>query len=267
MFSALGSLRFWTFFTSTFYENRIISLVFTVLAILVVGKWISNNKWSNREFIYFILYVAFLTPVSTFFVVIILGRITGSLRLFRTEMNGFTPVLSAFTMIARLEIPDTQISFFSFPLAGKHLTYAMILISFIFTVLFNNLTPLLFTLFGSYYGWLYIRFYLKKENVIGISNDEFSFSSFFPESLQKIINPVSNSFYYIFSYILNFRHDKTTTTLPLTNVLTSGNTIGQAPKQQLIAEEVKRRIETGNKEIDALLSKVEKEETIIEIKE
>lgn len=203
-------------------------------------------------------------------IVIILARITGKLNLFRTEMNGFSPVLSAFTVLARLEIPDTQISFFSFPLLGKHLPYAMILISFIFTVLFIKLTPLLYSLFGIYYGWIYIRFYLKKEDSIGTLNDDFSFASFFPESTHRIITPISNIFYSIFSFVLKIRNDgKTTTSLPVSQTQTNGNVLGQTPKQQLISEEVKRRIETGNKEIDALLSKTEinLDETVIEIKE
>ncbi|KAL0298672.1 UNVERIFIED_CONTAM: Rhomboid-like protein 19, partial [Sesamum radiatum] len=51
-------------------------------------------------------------------------------------------------------------------------------------------------IFGTYIGWIYLRYWQKKPEtkLRGDPSDEFAFSTFFPEFLRRIIDPVATIF-------------------------------------------------------------------------
>jgi len=71
------------------------------------------------------------------------------------------------------------------------------------------------TLFGIYFGWIYIRFY-KTDPVTGVKGDpEFTFEFFFPRPLRPLVNLVTSTLLGILNFLGLLREEKAT--VPLEN--------------------------------------------------
>jgi len=102
---------------------------------------------------------------------------------FNSKICGFSGVLSAFTVVVKQANPEQDIRvLFSLSLRAKYIPSCLFAISFILTLLGFSSS---FTLFGITNAWIYLRFFQKRvDGSKGDLSENFSFASFFPESLQ-----------------------------------------------------------------------------------
>jgi hypothetical protein len=245
----LGRMSIWTFVTAPFFENSLIDLIFSVIAVLIVGKWVSQLKWSNREFTQFIVYVNVISMVCSFFCLTFYIRTTLSIGLLRIQLNGFFAAISAFSVIAKMEIPENQIQLGLLPVAAKHLPAAGFVLSLLMSIMFRNPSHLLLSIFGIYFGWLYLRYYLVRETTIGHQTEDFTFASFFPFAVQPFINMVVTPIHSLVSRTPLLSLRGVSVPVPILPVTTTS-----PPSMKPLSDDAKRRIEAGNKAIDELLN-------------
>ncbi|RVW32128.1 Rhomboid-like protein 19 [Vitis vinifera] len=154
--------------------------------------------WGTREFLKFIFVVNFLTSVCVFITAIALYYITRQENYLYMPLSGFHGVLSGFLVGIKQIIPDQELSLFSLlKIRARWLPSLMLLLSIaisFFTTESAAYLPAL--IFGTYMGWIYLRYLQRKPEtrLKGDPSDEFAFSTFFPEFLRPVIDPIGSVF-------------------------------------------------------------------------
>ncbi|KAL0322377.1 UNVERIFIED_CONTAM: Rhomboid-like protein 19 [Sesamum calycinum] len=145
----------WNLFTAGYIEQSIIGVVISTVGLLFIGKLL-EPIWGSREFLKFIFVVNFLTSVCVFITAISLYYVTRQELYLYLPISGFQGVLSGFLVGIKQIIPDQELS--------------------------------LLRIKQKYWQ-------RKPETKLrGDPSDEFAFSTFFPEFLRRIIDPVATIF-------------------------------------------------------------------------
>ncbi|KAL6578048.1 Rhomboid-like protein 19 [Orobanche minor] len=181
----------WNLLTAGYFEQSIYGLVISTMGLLFVGKLL-EPIWGSREFLKFIFIVNFLTSVSVFVTAISLYYITTQETYLYSPISGFQGVLSGLLVGIKQIIPDQELSLLK--IKAKWLPSIALLVSIVVSFFTTDSTSYLPTLiFGTYIGWIYLRYWQKKPetNLRGDPSDEFAFSTFFPEFLRRVIDPIA----------------------------------------------------------------------------
>ncbi|KAK8916101.1 hypothetical protein KSP39_PZI022739 [Platanthera zijinensis] len=112
-----------------------------------------------------------------------------------TPVSGFHGILAGFLVGIKQLMPDQELSFFFLlKIRAKWVPTLLAIILVAVSVFIREAVSYLpIVLFGIYMGWLYLRYFQKnsESGLKGDPSDEFSFSSFFPEFLRPILDPVA----------------------------------------------------------------------------
>ncbi|CBI31477.3 hypothetical protein AAG906_034404 [Vitis piasezkii] len=187
----------WNLITSGYIEQTIYGTVVSTVGLLFLGKLL-EPIWGTREFLKFIFVVNFLTSVCVFITAIALYYITRQENYLYMPLSGFHGVLSGFLVGIKQIIPDQELSLFSLlKIRARWLPSLMLLLSIaisFFTTESAAYLPAL--IFGTYMGWIYLRYLQRKPEtrLKGDPSDEFAFSTFFPEFLRPVIDPIGSVF-------------------------------------------------------------------------
>lgn len=184
----------WNLITAGYTEQTIHGVVLSIIGLLFVGKLL-EPIWGSREFLKFIFVVNFLTSACVFITAISLYYITTEETYLYLPISGFQGVLSGLLVGVKQIIPDQELSFVK--IKSKWLPSIGLLVSIalsFFTTDPSSHLPTIF--FGTYIGWLYLRYWQKKAEtkMRGDPSDEFAFSTFFPDILRPVIDPVATIF-------------------------------------------------------------------------
>ncbi|XP_047324499.1 rhomboid-like protein 19 [Impatiens glandulifera] len=187
----------WNLITAGYIEQSTYGVVLSIIGLLVLGKLL-EPIWGSREFLKFIFVVNFLSSVCVFITAIALYYITRQESYLYMPVSGFNGILAGFLVGIKQIIPDQELSLLR--LRAKWLPSIMLLVAILlspFTVEAVTYLPLI--IFGTYTSWLYLRYLQKKPEtkIRGDPSDEFSFSSFFPEFLRPVIDPIASVFHRI----------------------------------------------------------------------
>ncbi|KAJ6818460.1 rhomboid-like protein 19 [Iris pallida] len=182
----------WNLITAGYIEQSLIGVAVSTVGLLFFGKLL-EPLWGTREFLKFIIVVNFLTSICVFVTAIGLYYITTKESYLYTPVSGFGGVLSGFLVGLKQIIPDQELSI----LKIKWLPTLVILLSVaigFFIEESGSYIPVI--LFGIYMSWIYLRYFQKKPetSLKGDPSDEFSFSSFFPDFLRPILDPIASIF-------------------------------------------------------------------------
>ncbi|CAA0825306.1 rhomboid protein-related [Striga hermonthica] len=184
--------------TTGYIEQSIYGLVVSTVGLLLIGKLL-EPIWGSREFLKFIFIINFLTFVCVFVTAISLYYITTQEIYLYAPISGFQGVISGFLVGIKQIIPDQELSLLK--IKAKWLPSIVLLVSIVasfFTTDSASYLPSL--IFGTYIGWIYLRYWQKKAetNLRGDPSDEFALSTFFPELLRPVIDPVATIFERLF---------------------------------------------------------------------
>ncbi|MBA0697230.1 hypothetical protein Goari_020779, partial [Gossypium aridum] len=151
--------------------------------------------WGSKEFLKFIFIVNFLTSVCVFTTAIALYYIMREENYLYMPLSGFHGVLAGFLVGIKQIVPDQELSLLK--IKAKWLPSLMLLISIAISFFTPDSATYLPTLiFGAYIGWIYLRYFQRKPEAKhrGDPSEDFAFSTFFPEFLRPIIDPIASMF-------------------------------------------------------------------------
>ncbi|KAG6402290.1 hypothetical protein SASPL_139168 [Salvia splendens] len=181
----------WNLVTAGYVEQSIPGVFISIIGLLFIGKLL-EPIWGSREFLKFIFVVNFLTSVCVFVTAISLYYITTQESYLYFPISGFQGVLSGFLVGIKQIIPDQELSLLK--IKAKWLPSIALLLSVVVSFFTTDSAAHLPTvIFGTYIGWIYLRYWQRKSEtkLKGDPSDEFSFSTFFPEPLRPVIDPVA----------------------------------------------------------------------------
>ncbi|OVA18099.1 Protein kinase domain [Macleaya cordata] len=235
----------WNLITAGYIEQHIIGVILSTLGLLFIGRLL-EPIWGSREFLKFIFVVNFLTSVCVFVTAIALYYITTQENYLYTPLSGFHGVLSGFLVGIKQIFPDQELSIFpALKIKAKWmpslLLFPSIAVSFFVAESASYLPTIIF---GTYMSWIYLRYLQKKPetSLRGDPSDEFAFSTFFPELLRPVINPIAS----IFGQLLCGRSEVSSEA--------KGYALGSAPLPGSDPVEASRRRERGARALEERLA-------------
>ncbi|XP_072982498.1 rhomboid-like protein 19 [Typha latifolia] len=235
----------WNLITAGYIEQSLPGVAISTIGLLFFGKLL-EPLWGSKEFLKFIFFVNFLTSISVFATAISLYYITRRESYLYTPLSGFHGVLSGFLVGIKQIIPDQDFRlFFLLKIRAKWLPSLVILFSVAISFFVTESMPYLPTiLFGIYMSWIYLRYFQSKPetSLKGDPSDEFSFSSFFPEFLRPILDPIAS----VFDRLLCGRSE--------TSGDSRGYTLGGSPLPGSDPIEASRRRERGARALEQRLA-------------
>ncbi|MBA0572937.1 hypothetical protein Golob_000239 [Gossypium lobatum] len=185
----------WNLITAGYIEQSIQGLVVSTLGLLFMGKLL-EPIWGSKEFLKFIFVINFLTSVCVFITAIALYGVTGQENYLYMPISGFHGVLAGFLVGIKQMVPDQELP--RLKIKAKWLPSLMLLFSIAISFFTPESATYLSTLiFGTYMGWIYLRYLQKKPESKhrGDPNEDFAFSTFFPEFLRPIIDLIASKFH------------------------------------------------------------------------
>ncbi|PQP92102.1 Aminoglycoside phosphotransferase [Prunus yedoensis var. nudiflora] len=185
----------WNLLTAGYIEQSVYGVVVSTLGLLFIGKLL-EPVWGSREFLKFIFIVNFLTSICTFITAIALYYITMNENYLYLPLSGFHGVLSGFLVGIKQIIPDQELPLLK--IKSKWLPSLSLLLSIAISFwTAQSATYLPILIFGTYLSWIYLRYWQRKPEtkLKGDPSDDFAFSTFFPEFLRPVIDPVASIFH------------------------------------------------------------------------
>ncbi|KAG6734501.1 hypothetical protein I3842_01G275700 [Carya illinoinensis] len=232
----------WNLITAGYIEQSVYGVVASTVGLLFIGKLL-EPVWGSREFLKFIFVVNFLTSVCVFVTAIALYYITTQENYLYMPVSGFHGVLSGFLVGIKQIIPDQELPLLK--IKAKWLPSLTLLLSVavsLFTL--ESATYLPTIIFGTYMSWIYLRYWQRKleTKLKGDPSDDFAFSTFFPEFLRPVIDPIAS----IFHRMLCGRTEA--------SAEAQGHTLGGAPLPGSDPIEASRRRERGARALEERLA-------------
>ncbi|CAL1374310.1 unnamed protein product [Linum trigynum] len=184
----------WNLITAGYIEQTIYGVVANTLCLLVMGKLL-EPVWGSKEFLKFIFIINLLTSVCVFITAITLYYITTQETYLYMPVSGFQGVVSGFLVGMKQIIPDQELSVLR--IKAKWFPSIMLLLSIAASFFTEESAKYLPTLiFGTYTSWIYLRYLQSKPEtkLRGDPSDDFTFSSFFPDFLRPVIDPIASIF-------------------------------------------------------------------------
>ncbi|KAL6841857.1 hypothetical protein ACP4OV_028369 [Aristida adscensionis] len=193
----------WNLITAGYVEQTIPGsglmpeVIVSVIGLLLFGKLL-EPLWGSKELSKFIFVVNFSTSACVFVTAIALYYITQQESYLYTPLSGFYGVLSGLLVGIKQLLPDQELNLFVIKIKGKWIPSLVAIISVVVSFFVKELVSYLpVLLFGIYMSWIYLRYFQKRleTGLKGDPSEEFSFSSFFPEFLRPILDPVASIFH------------------------------------------------------------------------
>ncbi|KAM1268869.1 hypothetical protein ACFX13_001174 [Malus domestica] len=185
----------WNLITSGYIEQSVYGVFISTIGLLFIGKLL-EPVWGSREFLKFIFVVNFLTSICTFITAIAMYYITMTEFYLYMPVSGFHGVLSGLLVGIKQIIPDQELPLLK--IKAKWLPSISLLLSIAISFwIEKSATHLPFVIFGTYTSWIYLRFWQRKPEtkLKGDPSEDFAFSTFFPELLRPVIDPVASIFH------------------------------------------------------------------------
>ncbi|OMO81209.1 hypothetical protein COLO4_23705 [Corchorus olitorius] len=232
----------WNLITAGYIEQTVHGVVVSTLGLLFMGKLL-EPIWGSKEFLKFIFIINILTSVCVFITAIALYYITRLETYLYMPLSGFHGVLAGFLVGIKQIVPDQELSLLK--IKAKWLPSLMLLFSIAISFFTQESATYLPTLiFGTYTGWIYLRYLQRKPEakLRGDPNEDFAFSTFFPEFLRPVIDPIAS----IFHRMLCGKSEASTDA--------QGYTLGGAPLPGSDPIEATRRRERGARALEERLA-------------
>ncbi|KAG4998037.1 hypothetical protein AAZX31_10G200800 [Glycine max] len=185
----------WNLITAGYVEQSVYGVVVSTIGLLFIGKLL-EPVWGPREFLKFIFIVNFLTSLCIFITAIALYCITGQESYLYMPFSGFHGVIFGFLVGIKQIVPDQELPFLKIKV--KWLPSIALLCSIATSFWSLEAASYLPTvIYGTYMSWIYLRYWQRKPEtkLKGDPSEDFAFSTFFPEFLRPVIDPIASIFH------------------------------------------------------------------------
>ncbi|XP_064633207.1 transmembrane protein 115-like [Lineus longissimus] len=195
----------WTYLTFSFIEAHVWIMLFDVAVIVFCGKLL-EPLWGALEMLIFYLLVNIsVAAITTSVYVFVYFVSKNEDYLFHTHINGLAGYIGGFAVAVKQIMPDNILVNSPFgKLRNRHIPILLLIIAIMLRLAgaLDGPYPIMFGA-GILVSWTYLRFYQKHSNGNrGDMADNFTFASFFPDTLQPVIGVISNT---IFSFLVKIK--------------------------------------------------------------
>ncbi|KAK6933335.1 TMEM115/Pdh1/Rbl19 [Dillenia turbinata] len=184
----------WNLLTAGYIEQTLYGVIINPIGLLFIGKLL-EPIWGSKEFLKFIFIVNVLTYLGVFVTAVALYYITTKENYLYMPVSGFHGVIAGFLVGIKQIIPHQELPLVK--LKAKWLPSLMLLLPIVASFFTPDSATYLPTLiFGTYMSWIYLRYFQRKPEtkLKGDPSEEFAFSTFFPEILRPLIDPIASVF-------------------------------------------------------------------------
>ncbi|XP_064395624.1 transmembrane protein 115-like [Halichondria panicea] len=194
------SMKIWTLITAPFYENRIIFVAMDLVAVIGFST-ILEPLWGIKEFMIFTGVVGVASLLSGVVFAIFLYSVTYSYDYMLVPFHGLVALACGYVVAVKQFHPDSV----AFPPPApptfrvKHLSLLIITTTTVLALVgVVSYAFFWLSLSGTVSGWIYLRFYQKKEQGSrGDMSESFSFATFFPEPIQPPLATLGGFLYHV----------------------------------------------------------------------
>ncbi|CAD7694975.1 unnamed protein product [Ostreobium quekettii] len=186
----------WNLVTYSFVTDSIVELISSLLGWLLLSK-VVEPVYGAKGLLTFMLAVALATGMMTFVTAFIVYVATRSPHVLYRNLCGFHGVLAGLLVTLKQIMPDQELALFGvIKFRGRHLPGLYVLLTTVLGLLSDPLGVLPFVLYGTYFSWLYLRFFHRnpETNLRGDPSQDFRLASFFPEQVQPAVDKVAGMF-------------------------------------------------------------------------
>ncbi|CAI9296096.1 unnamed protein product [Lactuca saligna] len=233
----------WNLLTAGYIEQSIHGILISTMGLLFIGKLL-EPIWGSREFLIFIFVVNLLTSLCLFIMAISLYYITMEENYLYMPISGFGGALSGLFVGVKQIVPDQEFS--PLRIKAKWLPSLVLFVSIVMSFFTEEPAETCFPIliFGTYIGWIYLRYFQRKQEtkIKGDPSDEFAFSTLFPEFLRPLIDPIAS----VFHQMMCGRSES--------SIETRGYTVGSAALPGSDSIEASRRRERGARALEERLA-------------
>lgn len=196
----------WTFFTATFVEQNIFTLIVNGVNIFFGGKYL-ERAWGSRAFVYVILISSIIPNLLMVPTYILWAAITGSPDRALTPITGGITTQAAFLVAFKQLVPEHTVSIYKgiIKMRVKHFPAVFLALNTLSGLIIGTDTALFLAWYGLITTWTYLRFYKRQPDLSGTSTDgqglkgdaseTFAFATFFPDLVQPPIAAFCNQIY------------------------------------------------------------------------
>jgi len=182
----------WNVITAGYFETNIWMLLNNITCLLVLARYL-EPVWGSKEFLKFVLVTNAFTGVITFAYMMTVYFATASEEYLYGKAFGFHGVIAGFVVAIKQLMPEHEVRILGLVrFRLKNLPVVVLLLAVLLYVT-AGCELVTFTVLGTYFSWVYLRFYQERPNgTMGDATHDFSFSSFFPISFRPVIDKLTN---------------------------------------------------------------------------
>lgn len=199
----------WVYFTATFAEQNVLTLLIAGATILYGGKYL-ERAWGSTEFGKFVLLVTVLPNFAATFIYVLWFAITRDDSRALAFIQGSVALQSAFLVAFKQLVPEHTVTILKgiIKIRVKHFPAIFLAANTISGLLIGTDTALVLGWAGFLTSWTYLRFYKKQAELSGASTGEpaikgdasetFAFAYFWPDVVQPPIAAIADGVYNAF---------------------------------------------------------------------
>jgi membrane associated rhomboid family serine protease len=235
----------WNLFTAGLVHKSLTIVSLNVVALLLLSR-VVEPYYGSREYLKLLAIVNLLTNFATFVTMFLLFIGTQKGNLLYVKLAGFHGVIGGILVAVKQVMPHHEYKLLGFLAIKAHaLPSLFLLFSIPACIATGNSYDVLFLVYGTYFSWLYLRFFQQQSElpVTGDASEDFKFSSFFPPFLAAPVDRLAA----VFSTIFRLKHTSPVDSARFATLPTSS--VGPD------ASETNRRRERGAKALEERLKK------------
>ncbi|KAI5250090.1 DUF1751-domain-containing protein [Aureobasidium subglaciale] len=201
-----SSLRYpWTTLSAALVETNPVSFAISAITIFYGGRYL-ERAWTSQEFAKFVLFVTMIPNLLTFAIYCLWYAVSGNKVRANTIINGNVALEAAFLVAFKQLVPEHTVSLFraSVRIRVKHFPAVFVLLNSLSGPLLGTDTAFFLSWLGFLTSWIYLRFYRLAPSLAttatgddavikGDASDTFAFAHFFPDSVQVVLEPLTDS--------------------------------------------------------------------------
>uniref|UniRef100_A0A7S3Z0Y4 Rhomboid-like protein n=1 Tax=Lotharella globosa TaxID=91324 RepID=A0A7S3Z0Y4_9EUKA len=185
--TAIGKFRAWNLLTSAYYDNSIVMGCINTAVAFIVGRML-ERKW-KLEFAKFLAVINLATMLTIFIIMVACYASTTDMKFLLSPVCGFSAANAAFGVALKQLAPNQNCVASFDKIKFKHLPAIVIACAVVcYGLGVTQFKDLLLVVFGTYYGWLYLRYFMPYPGnaIRGDSSEEFAFKTLWPGPLRPI---------------------------------------------------------------------------------
>ncbi|KAM0806264.1 eukaryotic integral membrane protein-domain-containing protein [Usnea florida] len=196
----------WVYFTATFAEQNVVTLLIAGATILYGGKYL-ERAWGSTEFGKFVLLVTVLPNFLATLVYVLWFAITRDESRALAFIQGSVALQGAFLVAFKQLVPEHTVTILRgvIKIRVKHFPAIFLVANTISGLVIGTDTALVLGWMGFITSWTYLRFYKKQVELSGAStggptikgdaSETFAFAYFWPDVVQPPIAAVADGVY------------------------------------------------------------------------